>query len=443
MPTLKKRLAAEREDLVTEQAAIVAKLEKEGKLSEDEMKRDDEIAARVEEIDKQKQVVQRQEELSEGQKKYVDWMADPQTSEAPKRVEVKPAFENDTEKRGFKHAREFFQAILSAHQTGRMDDRLKPLQAKPLQMQAAAGSDEGMTISDPYGGFMVPTGFSPSLLQIEPEADPIGALTTKVPMANPTIKMPARVDTDHSTSVAGGLTVTRKVETVAATASRMTLSQVSLVAYSLFGYSFATEELITDSPVSWVAAIEQGFSDAFAGKILDERINGSGIGEMEGILKSGALVSVPSSQTADTIKYANLAGMMSRCWGYGKAVWMFNHDCLPELMAIQDGAGAHVWQPSAREGVPGLIFGRPAFANEYCQTIGDAGDIILVNWSEYLEGIYQPMQSSESIHVRYAEHERAFKFWIRNAGVPWWSSALTPAKSSNTLSPYVTLAARA
>ncbi len=442
MATLKHKLIAEREELVIEQAAILG--EEEKKLTDDEAERDDEINARVDEIDKRLAAVKRQEANAESQKKYTEWMNDsqptppPQTAADVPDVEVKPAFENDTEKRGFKHAREFFQAILSTHQTGRMDDRLKP-----LRMQAAAGSDEGMTISDPYGGFMVPTGFSPSLLQIEPEADPIGALTTKVPMANPSIKMPARVDTDHSTSVAGGLTVTRKVETVAATASRMTLSQVSLVAYSLFGYSFATEELITDSAISWTAAIEQGFSDAFAGKILDERINGSGIGEMEGILKSGALVSVSSSQTADTIKYANLAGMMSRSWGYGKAVWMFNHDCLPQLMAIQDGAGAHVWQPSAREGIPGLIFGRPAFANEYCQTIGDAGDIILVNWSEYLEGIYQPMQSSESIHVRYAEHERAFKFWIRNAGVPWWSSALTPAKSSNTLSPYVTLAARA
>lgn len=436
MPTLKKRLVAEREDLVAEQNKLLAD---ERELTEDELKREDEIASRCKAIDKQLQAVQRNDELTESQKKYVDWMADPQTSETPTRVEVKPPeWEKDTEKRGFKTGREFFQAVLSAYQTRRMDDRLKP-----LLMRATAGSDEGSTISDPYGGFMVPTGFSPNMLKIEPEADPIGALTTNVPMASPAFKMPARTDTDHTTSVAGGLTVTRKAETAAATASRMALHQVDLVANSLFGYSFATEELITDSPISWVAAIEQGFSDAFAGKILDERINGSGVGEMLGILKSAALVSVSSSQTADTIKYVNLAGMMSRCWGYGKAVWMFNHDCLPELMAIQDGAGAHVWQPSAREGIPGLIFGRPAFANEYCQTIGDAGDIILVNWSEYLEGIYQPMQSAESIHVRFAEHEKAFKFWLRNAGVPWWKAALTPAKSSNTLSPYVTLAARA
>jgi HK97 family phage major capsid protein len=434
VPTLKKRLIAEREDLVKEQAALV---EKE-KLSADEQKRDEEIVSRISEIDERVEAVKRSEANAESQKKYVEWMAE-EPPKVPLRVEVKPAFENDTSgKRGFKTQQDFFNAIMVSYQTRQLDDRLKP-----LQMKATAGSDEAMTISDPYGGFVVPEGFSPDLLKIRPESDPIGGFTTRVPMANPSIKMPARVDTDHSSSVAGGLTVARRVETAAATASRMELSQVDLVAYSLFGYSFATEELISDSAISWTAAIEQGFSDAFAGKILDERINGSGVGEFLGILNSDALISVSSSQTADTIKYANLAGMLARCWGYGNAVWLFNHDCLPEIMTIQDGAGAYIWQPSAREGVPGMIFGRPAFTCEYCQTLGDAGDVLLVNWAEYLEGIYQPMQSAESIHVRFAEHERAFKFWIRNAGVPWWKSALTPAVSSTTLSPYVTLAARA
>jgi hypothetical protein len=46
------------------------------------------------------------------------------------------------------------------------------------------------------------------------------------------------------------------------------------------------------------------------------------------------------------------------------------------------------------------------------------------------------------MHVRFVNHERAFKFWTRNAGAPWWRSALTPHKGSATLSPFVTLAER-
>ena len=91
-----------------------------------------------------------------------------------------------------------------------------------------------------------------------------------------------------------------------------------------------------------------------------------------------------------------------------------------------------------------MLDGRPAYSTEYTQTLGTAGDIVLANWSEYLEGILTPdIQSAESIHVRFVNHERAFKFWIENCGTPWWKAALTPKRSTQTLSPFVVLATRA
>jgi hypothetical protein len=86
-----------------------------------------------------------------------------------------------------------------------------------------------------------------------------------------------------------------------------------------------------------------------------------------------------------------------------------------------------------------MLLGRPIFYSEYASTIGDPGDLILGNWSQYLDGLYQPLQSAESVHVRFVEHERTFKFWVRNAGAPWWRSALTPAESTTTLSPFVVI----
>jgi len=46
---------------------------------------------------------------------------------------------------------------------------------------------------------------------------------------------------------------------------------------------------------------------------------------------------------------------------------------------------------------------------------------------------------AESMNVRFVNHERAFKFWLRNAGAPWWRAALTPRESTTTLSPFVVL----
>jgi len=87
--------------------------------------------------------------------------------------------------------------------------------------------------------------------------------------------------------------------------------------------------------------------------------------------------------------------------------------------------------------------GRPIFFSEFASTLGDVGDLMLVNWSEYLIGNYKAARSESSVHVRFVEHEQAFKFYKRIDGRGWWRAALTPKKSTATMSPFVTLAARA
>lgn len=344
-------------------------------------------------------------------------------------------------RRGFRSPREYILSVMEAGRGHQPDPRLLPLR------QATVGSDEGRGISDPAGGFLVPVGFSPDLLKIMPEADPMAGLTTRIPMGNPVIRIPARVDKNHTTSVSGGFTVTRRPETVAGTPSQATFEQVTMQANSLFGLSYVTEELLTDSPQSFAAILAAGFSDQFTAHLINERINGTGVGEFEGIMLCPCLVTVTAEQgqAARTILYENITKMWSRCWGKSKAVWLVNHDAMPQLMLLAHVVGTGglpMWQPSAREGAPSTLFGRPCVETEYCATVGTTGDVILGNWSEYLEGLYEAPQSAESVHVRFVNHERAFKFWLRNAGAPWWKTALTPKNSTATLSPFVVLATR-
>lgn len=345
-------------------------------------------------------------------------------------------------KKGFKDHREFLCAVMDAGRNyGITDDRR-------LRYLATAGSDEQSSISDPYGGFLVPQGFSPNVMSVMAEADPIAGRVTQIPMENAVVPINARVDKNHTSSVSGGLTVGRRAETQAATSSRMEFEQVTLNAQSLFGLAFASEELLARSPVSFVAILEAGFRDEFPSKLINERLNGTGVGQFEGVINSPCIVSVAkeTGQAADTILWENVAKMRSRCWGYTNAIWLYNHDCLPQLMSLVmpvGTGGVPFWQPSAREGEPDTLLGRPAFATEYCKTVGDTGDLVLGNWSQYLEGTLTPMQQAESMHVRFENHERTFKFWVENDGRCWWRSALTPKNSSNTLSPFVKLDARA
>lgn len=382
----------------------------------------------------------------------------------------------DDPRRGFRSPREFLMAVLdNSGYRNRADvpeERLRPLAVfdsddrnapnelafmlptgfTPTGISAAAGSDEQGGYQDRYGGFAVPTTTLPGFMSLGAEADPTAGRTMPVPMATPGVDIVARTDKNHSTSVSGGLTVTRRPETVAATSSRTEIEKVALKATSLFGLAYATEEILTDSAISFVALLASGFEEQFAFHMLNEKLHGNGGAEYLGLLNAPALVSVAKEggQAADTIVALNVINMRARCWGYDNAIWLANHDTYPQLIQaaiVKEGAAGGglilVYQRSLQEDRPDMLLGRPIFYSEQTEKLGDKGDIMLANWSQYLEGLYQPLQSDESVHVRFVNHERAFKFWLRNAGQPWWRSALTPHKGANTLSPFVTLDERA
>lgn len=363
-----------------------------------------------------------------------------------------PNINPSNRKCGFDNVKDFFKCVLEAGVDKRqVADLLRPLVAQREirgNMHQAVGSDEMSTVNDPFGGFLVPEAFAPTILQTSPETDFIQGRTTSIPMEASTLRINARVDKDHSTSVTGGLRVYRRAETQDVTPSRAEYEQVVLNAESLFGLAYISEELLFDSPVSIPALLEQSFSEEFTSKLMSERLSGTGVGQMEGILNSGSLVTVAkeAGQAADTIVSANLLKMRMRSWRYGNAIWMANLDTYEQLAACNvagTNSDVFLFNPARGIDVPDTLLGRPIFFTEYTETLGDAGDIVLANWSQYLEGSYQPVQGASSIHVRFANHERAFKFFMRNDGKSWWNSALTPVKGANTLSPFITLAARA
>jgi HK97 family phage major capsid protein len=368
----------------------------------------------------------------------------PDTPEQPARVPivtVKQAWEDDPG-RGYKTPRAFMLDVIQAGMGRPMSERLTP-----LKVQATAGSDEAGGYSDPYGGFTIPTIFRPDVMQMGVEADPMLGRTTVIPMEVPVVPVAARVDKDHSTSVSGGLRVYRRAEADTVAASRMKFEQIKLEANPLMGISYATEELLTDSASSFAALIAAGFRDEFTSRIIGERLTGTGVGQFMGIMNSPCLISITkeTGQAADTLVYENIIKMRARVWKYENAIWMANQDCLPQLMTMvmEIGAGGvPIYHTDAREDVADTLLGRPVVYSEYMKTVGDKGDIVCANWSQFIEGVYEGLQGVESIHVRFVYNERAFRFTMRNAGAPWWRTALTP-KNGATLSPFVTLNARA
>jgi HK97 family phage major capsid protein len=400
----------------------------------------------VEELDSVETYLSQAQELDEQAEKIEKVKARLAESRKPKAIKTgigsvvtghKDLFEDDPLK-GFADAKDMIDCVIRTRgNKARRDDRLSYL--------AAAGSDEQNTVEGQYGGFMIPKAMV-GVKTTMPEGDPTAATTTDFNMESMIVSIAAAVDKDHSTSVSGGLIVGRKAEMAKANASRANFEEVEYKAQPLFGLNYQTRELLEASP-STVASILSRFPAEFASKEFNEKLNGNGVTQMEGINICPAMITVAkeSAQTKETVVVANLAKMMSRCYQMQNAVWLINHDVLPQIIELNSGSGgtgANIFQPSAREGVNFTLYGLPLYITEYVSSLGQTGDLMLVNMREYLLGEYGGLRNESSYEVRFIEHEQCVKFYKYNDGRTWWRHVLTP-KNGATKSPFVRLGERA
>lgn len=429
----KKQLLEERAKLFDQCKAIEAVATEDGRdMTADERTAIENNLARIDELDSQIQLAERiaakAADIANG-------------GDRGGKLDVKVVNEHKDPKAGFSDVRDMFETVVNSAKSGQVDNRLKPL--------AAVGSDEHSTFADPFGGFLIPEQLLPGVKEVAPESDPTAGLVTNIRMNVSTVKINARVDKNHSSSVSGGLTVARESETGTGSSSRQKYEQVTLDAHDLVGVAYVTERLIEQSPSSIVDLINAGFGQEFASKMLQEKISGTGASEPEGVLNASCTVSVAKEggQAADTINGTNLVKMRARSWNFGNSIWLANHDAYPQLASAHiagSNSDSQIYQHSLMEGRPDMLLGRPIVYTEYCPTIGSNGDIILGCWSEYLWGtLVNGLRRRESMHVRFLERERTLQVYTCNDGRCWWSSALTPVNGSNTLSPFVTLAERA
>ena len=107
--------------------------------------------------------------------------------------------------------------------------------------------------------------------------------------------------------------------------------------------------------------------------------------------------------------------------------------------------GVPVYLPaSGAAGAPySTLMGRPVIEIEQADTVGDQGDIMLLDLSQYLMIDKGGLEAAQSIHVRFLYGENTFRFILRTDGQPIWNSPLTLFNSSTTVSPFVLLDARA
>jgi HK97 family phage major capsid protein len=338
----------------------------------------------------------------------------------------------------FENTADFFESIWHGNLAGQ--DRWRKIRNDYSSIDPAAG------------GFLVPEVLRSELLRLALETSVVRPRARVIPMDSARVPFPCIDSTSHASSVFGGITGTWIEESGTLGESEAKFGRVVLQAAKLAASCDVPNELLQDSIVSFAALIEQMMPEAIAWYEDVGFLTGNGVGQPLGVLNSPALVTVTkeTGQVADSIVWENLVKMYAQMLpgSLGRAVWVANINCFPELatmsLSVGTGGGA-IWLNNGVNGPPAQILGRPLILTEKVPTIGGAGsgkDISFIDFGYYLIGDRMQMRAESSPHFHFSTDQTTFRIIERVDGRGWLMSALTPANSSTTLSPFVTLGER-
>ena len=297
------------------------------------------------------------------------------------------------------------------------------------------------------GGFLVPTEYSSKIHNVALENEIIMPRCFVQPMKSNEIKIPAMSIGNHSTNLYGGFSASYIDEGGTITEHDPKVRSMTLNAKKLTGMLRFSSELAADITGGEKQIIE------ICGKGLawyrDRAfLKGTGAGEPLGILNAGCTIEVTAEggQKSDTLVYENLTKMVSRLHPacFNNSVWIIQVSAIPQLLSLSQtvGTGGSTYPVLSESNGEWKILTRPVIFTEKTEKLGDKGDIILADLSQYVVGLRSEMRFDMSPHVHFATDELLARLIERHDGQPLWDSALTLEDGTNTVSPFVTLAAR-
>lgn len=443
-------------DIQEQIQAIEARAEAEDRdLTEDE---DKEMRSLFSQFDSVSDQIERKERIENQREKLAQSMGrqaepnptepqaaatEPNATPANRRKAIlEPQFTRDKGKWGWKNMGEYAIAVRQAARQGSQLDPRLVMNAPSTYSQEGVGAD---------GGFAVPPDFRQEIWQKVNGEDSLLAMTDQNPTSKNTIVFPADETTPWDSS--GGIQAYFESEAGQLTQSKVALQDKTIRLNKLTALVPVTEELMEDAP-GLDGYLRKKVGEKFDFKLNLKFVQGTGAGEPLGILNAASLVSAAkeSGQSADTIVAENIMNMWTRMYAPCRrnAVWLINQDIEAQLMQmVIQGTNSGVFPvympPSGLSAAPyGTLMGRPVFPTQACETLGDKGDIILVDMKQYMTALKTGnLRTDVSMHLWFDYDVLAYRFILRIAGQPWWASYITPRDSSNYISWAVTLDERA
>ncbi len=302
------------------------------------------------------------------------------------------------------------------------------------------------------GNFLVPDDFIGSLLKKAESESQLFSRTNQLSIKGNTANIPAVDETSRADGQRfGGISVTWLREGGEGNYTQPKFRNLDLKLSKLMGLVSVTDEMLEDSQLlaSWV---NSAFPAEMAFALDQACYDGDGNGKPLGILNSGALVTVAkeSGQAADTVVYENIIKMWARMSAtrMARAVWYLTQQVLEQLplmnLAVGTGGSAVFLPAGGASASPfATLLGRPIVPIEQAPKLGDKGDIMLADMSDYIAIVKGGLKTASSIHVDFDKAKTSFRFIRRVNGAPYTRKALASrANASFLTSPYITLAER-
>ena len=300
------------------------------------------------------------------------------------------------------------------------------------------------------GGALVPTEYGGALMDLALESELVRPLATVYPMVSDKRVVPGAVLGDHSDNLFGGLVGGFVPEGGTIGESDPKYRSVNLVARKLACLCKGSIEWSQDAPDSDLT-VRNLVSKGIAWFADMAYIHGDGAGGPLGIMNSPCLITVAeeSSQTSYTINRTNLNKMLCRLapGSFKTSAWVCSLTALAQILGIvenfglENGPGSNPLFQMLPDGTFRLLT-RPLYVHEACASIGEVGDIMLCDFSQYAIGMRQDVRIDSSEHVRFNTAEIMWRAILRCDGQPLWNEVLTLRDGTTTVSPFIALAQR-
>ena len=286
------------------------------------------------------------------------------------------------------------------------------------------------------GGFLVPDVFSSELLTVSPDEAIIRPRARVFGGATSTgfgeLHIPALQYSGNN--MYAGAQVTWIDEGDVKPETDIEFKRITLHPFEVAAHTRVTDRILQNAPM-----IEQIVSTQLRGALLAAEENAflnSAVGGPTGIIGHASTITVGRTG-AGAVVYADLINMLESFNGRG-GVWIVGRDMLPQLMVLADPNGNFVWQPNARDGNPGTIFGMPVLFSDHSPALGALGDVVLADLSNYLIADGVGVSIAVSPHMLFTSNMSIIKAWKTVDGSPWLTGPLPTAVPT---SPFVELEA--